>query len=249
MNNQKPIKIHHFISFDFIAALLAIGPGVISWSLVILLAIHFSSSKGLLILILLVSPLLLSLTFISILAIFRMLIPKLKPGVTHIGFNKGTFAWYCHLALNRSLKVSGFRYLLNVSYVLKFLVYRALGAKIGFGIHTPMEYTLVDLTLLEIGAGTSFGENVHVFCHYFTGDRLLLKSVKIGKNCFLGTNCIVGPGSQIGNNAYVGFGNIVSGDSIADGEHIGDGEWKEGSPKRALKAKQTNLARKKASKI
>ena len=249
MSNKNSIKPYHFIFFDLLSGILAVGPAILSWATVILLAMHFASSSIMLIIILLASPLLLCLTFISILAIFRMIIPKLKPGVTHIGFNKSTIAWYCHLALNRSLKVSGFRYLLNVSYVLKYLVYRALGAKIGFGIHTPMEYTLVDLPLLEIGAGTSFGENVHVFCHYFTGDRLLLKSVKIGKNCFLGTNCIVGPGSQIGDNTYIGFGNIVSGDNIADREHIGDGEWKEGSPKRALKAKQTNLARKRASKI
>ena len=249
MNNKNSIRPYHFIFFDLLSGILAVGPAILSWAAVILLTMHFASSSIMLIIILLASPLLLCLAFISILTIFRMLIPKLKPGVTHIGFNKGTIAWYCHLALNRSLKVSGFRYLLNVSYVLKYLVYRALGAKIGFGIHTPMEYTLVDLPLLEIGAGTSFGENVHVFCHYFTGDRLLLKSVKIGKNCFLGTNCIVGPGSQIGDNTYIGFGNIVSGDNIADREHIGDGEWKEGSPKRALKAKQTNLARKRASKI
>lgn len=247
MSNKNNIKPYHFIFFDLLSGLLAVGPAILSWTAIILLAIHFSSSSGKLILILLVSPLLLCLTFISILATLRMLIPQLKPGVTHIGLNKGTIAWYCHLALNRSLKVSGFRYLLNVSYVLKYLVYRALGAKIGFGIHTPMEYTLVDLPLLEIGAGTSFGEDVHVFCHYFTGDRLLLKPVKIGKNCFLGTNCVIGPGSQIGDNAYVGFGNIVSGDNIADSEHIGDGEWKEGSPKRALKVQQSTLARKRAN--
>ncbi|CAM2822418.1 acyltransferase [Legionella worsleiensis] len=243
MTDHRKLKILHYLFFDLLSAFFAVGPAVLTWSVIIFLVFYFSGSTTLLIIVLLLSPLLSGLTFISFLALFKFFIPKLKPGVTHIGFNKNTLSWYCHLALNRSIKVSGLRYLLNISYLLKFLLYRALGAKIGFGINTPMEFTFVDLPLLTIGSGTTFGENVHVSCHYFTGDRLLLKPVTIGTNCFLGANCIIGPGSKIGDKAYVGYGNIVSGDVIADNEYIGDLEWRNGSPTRVMKIQKNNLTR------
>lgn len=243
MTKKKSIQTRHYIFFDLLSTLFSVGPAVCTWSIIILLIRTASSSTALLITVLLASPLLACISFISILTLFRLLLPKLEPGVTHIGLNKKTIAWYSHLALNRSVKVSGLRYLLNVSYVLKFLLYRALGAKIGFGLNTPMEYTLADLPLLSIGSGTTFGEDVYVSCHYFTGDRLLLKPVTIGKNCFLGANSTVGAGSQIGDNAHIGFGNIVSGEKINESDYINDLEWRNGSPLREIKIQKANLAR------
>lgn len=232
------IQARHLVFFDLLSLALSIAPGVVSWTAVISFGLQISSKK-LLFAYLIASPLLLAFSFILTLALFRQLIPKLTAGVTEIGMNRKTIAWYCHLALNRSLKVSGLRYLLNVSYFLKYLTYRALGAQIELGVHTPMEFTLVDLPLIQIGAGTTIGENVHISCHYFMGDRLLLKPIKIGKGCFLGMDSVVGPGSQLGDGVRVGFGNIVSGDRLADQDVVCDGEWREGSPRRAALAKQT----------
>lgn len=246
MSKPSPLSTPHLILFDVLSAIFSVGPGLLSWTLFFVITKSLAASPFL-IPFLLVSPLVVALTFIVLVWAMRVAAPKLKPGVTRIGLNKGTLAWYVNLALNRAVKVSGLRYLLNVSYVLKFLTYRALGSRIAFGVHTPMEFTLVDLPLIEIGAGTTLGESVHVSCHYFMGDRLLLKPVKVGANCFIGMNTTVGPGSRLEDGAWVGYNNLVSGEHLTSDTRIGDNEWIEGSPVRREKSHQAIQGFKKRS--
>ena len=217
---------------DIAAYALSVLPGAIAWSSAISGGVKAYES-GYFLPYAPIAPLILSFVFIGITWIMRLALPRLHPGAYRIGFNGGTLAWYCHLALNRSLKVSGLRYLVNSLYLTKFLVHRALGAKIAWNVSTPMESTFVDLPLIEIGSGTFFGENAHIVCHFLRGDLLWLRRVKIGKNVFIGMNCTIGPGTQIGDDAWIGFGNILTGEHIEKSGRLEDGQWRHGSPKRS----------------
>src|SRR5262245_30862879 len=110
---KSKLTVGHYVFFDVLAAVFSVAPGALAWSAVVYGLVQLHGSM-LFFPALLVAPLAVALVFICMLRLFRMMMPALKPGVTRIGLNKGTMAWYCHLALNRALKVSGMRYLLNV---------------------------------------------------------------------------------------------------------------------------------------
>jgi len=235
---------------DLIGYGLSVLPGLLTWSIHVWIAIELGE-QGSLIPFLIVSPLTLALVFISCIALLRLFLPELRQGVFQVGFNRGVLAWYSHLALNRAIKVSGLRYLINIFYFTKYLYFKACGASIRYGLNTPMEYVLVDLPLVTIGSNCSIGENVHISCHVFQGNRLLLKKVSLGDSVFVGMNCVIGPGTKVGSGSRIGFGNILMGDRLPQNSEILDGEWWKGSPRmkerrasrnRSNQANQANLA-------
>lgn len=215
-----------YAMFELFGYVLGVLPGALAWSVTSALAFRVlrDGSPGGALLLAACAPIVLAGTFIAAVRGLRACLPALRPGIFRLGKNAESLAWFAHLSLNRSVKVSGLRYLIHSSYFLKFLLFRALGAKIAYGVHTPMEMTLVDLPLITVGRGCSFGENVYIGCHIFQGDRVVLRPVVLGEDVFVGMNSVLGPGTEIAEGSWIGFGNILGNERLGPGTKILDQE-------------------------
>jgi len=125
-------------------------------------------------------------SYFVILFILRMLIPKLKPGVYPIGFNKGFITWVLHLSLSRSLKIANLKELVYSTRVLRSFFFKALGARIDFDTTLAINCELSDLQLITIKKGTLIADNVKINAHLISNGKLFLSPVTIGEDCFIG---------------------------------------------------------------
>jgi acetyltransferase-like isoleucine patch superfamily enzyme len=225
------------IAMDLVSLVLTFGPGALSWAGMILLFRFFWDSPYLGLIA--VFDLLLGLfLFIFCVFSFRLILPKLKPGVYPLGFNRGMVAWSCHLALSRAAEVSGFKSLIHCFYLFKFLYWRACGARIGYRINSSINVAFVDLPLIQIGNDSTISDGVLIAGHTFVGNRILIGPVEVGQGVFIGANTLIGPKSKIGDGAWVGSHNKIFRDRILNHSKLEDAEWEKGNPKRHTKRYQ-----------
>lgn len=79
--------------------------------------------------------------------------------------------------------------------------------------NTGIYITAFNGTTLEIGNGTLIASNVAIQTgnhQLLERDKYDLKSVKIGRNCWLGFGSVVLPGVELGNNVTVGANAVVT---------------------------------------
>jgi hypothetical protein len=232
---SETVPIPALIATEIVNAIFTFVPAVLAWgTVVVLLRRHWDTEYFWLFLVL--SPWIAVLSLTTAVALFRLVAPRLKPGIYPMGMNRGMFGWYCNLALNRAVRVSALWPLVNSSHVLKFLYFRAMGARIAFGINTSLDITFVDMPLISIGKGCTLSEGLAISCHTFVGDKLLLKPVTIGRNVFLGMDCLIGLGSRIEDEAWIGMSNLVANQKLTTGFVLDDFAWDKGKPKAAAQA-------------
>ena len=85
--------------------------------------------------------------------------------------------------------------------------------KISFAVSGGCYISVADGSTLEIGEGTLWAFNVCIQTanhDYLNRDQYILKSVKIGKNCWLGNNVTICPGVVLGDNVTVGANSVVT---------------------------------------
>lgn len=222
------LPAYAFILIDLVSFVLSIGPGAVAYAVTLCFLRHFWASH-LFFLYALFAVVPLVLTFLTVLFCLRLLVPRLKRGVYPLGVNLGMLSWYCHLALSRSGEISGLRPLLQSFYITKFLFWRALGMRIAFGVNTSIGVSFVDLSMITIGRGSTISEGVHIACHTFVGDRLVILPVEIGENVFVGMNCVIGPKTRIGDRAWIGMNNLIS-EGIAADFKLESFAWEHGNP-------------------
>jgi carbonic anhydrase/acetyltransferase-like protein (isoleucine patch superfamily) len=82
-------------------------------------------------------------------------------------------------------------------------------------LKTPMFDAWVDTEFLQIGDGSTIGQGSVVMTSMITTEFLIIKRVKIGKNCVIGAHSTVSPGTVIGDNVVLGalsgttFGQVL----------------------------------------
>jgi hypothetical protein len=148
-------------------------------------------------------PFIAGASFIGVIGLFRSLLPRLRTGIFQPGFNRGFIAWYCHLSLARSASVFGIRPLLQSTYLTRYLYWRAMGAKVAFGVHSSFTVDLADAPLVRIGENTTLADHARVSAHTFVGDKVYLAPVEIGSGCFVGAGASIGPKTQIEDGCWV----------------------------------------------
>ncbi len=158
-------------------------------------------------------PFVVVFTFIATVFGLRLGLPRLEPGAHSSGLNRGFLAWYCHISLGRSARAFGLQPLLQCAYLTRYLYWRALGAKVAFGVHSSFTVELSDAPLVQIGAGTTLADDVRVTAHRFIGSKLFLGPVSIGENCFIGARATVGPRTRIAPGTRV----LAAGASVEKG--------------------------------
>ncbi|WP_173238429.1 hypothetical protein [Legionella antarctica] len=201
---NKQLSIPMLIFLDVFSLFFSLMPGVIAFCLTGMFIYHGYTHTWW---VLPLAPFILFLSFIFIIALIRICLPTLKPGRYKRELNKAMFSWFCHFALSRAAKIIGFTPILQSFNTLKFLYWRALGAKVSFQIMNAYDIDFVDCPLITIGKGVTLGSQVSVSCHSDVGSLLYLAPVVIEDDAFIGMSTIIGPGTTIKRGAWIGYGN------------------------------------------
>jgi acetyltransferase-like isoleucine patch superfamily enzyme len=212
---------------DLLALWLTWAPGVAAYALTawFVAALWGTLAAGAVLL----APAVLVGSFLAIVALIRLLLPKLKRGGYTVGKDKMVVVWYCHLALSRSAAAVGLLPLIHTLYVTRCLYYRALGAKLGLTTNMSMGAAIVDCQLVSVGAGATLSEGAFICGHSFSGEKLLLNTVEIGDNAYVGAQALIGAGAKIGEGARVGMHNMVYATRIEPGRVLEDFAWQQGN--------------------
>ncbi|MEJ2249440.1 MAG: DapH/DapD/GlmU-related protein [Candidatus Lokiarchaeota archaeon] len=91
---------------------------------------------------------------------------------------------------------------------IDIIVYRMFGTKIGRKVVAYEGY--IDPYFIEIGDHTMTSLNILIFSHLIYHDKIIIKKVKIGKNCIIGPHSIVNPGTIIDDEAILGANSYTS---------------------------------------
>jgi acetyltransferase-like isoleucine patch superfamily enzyme len=89
----------------------------------------------------------------------------------------------------------------------------AENVKIVFAVSAGCSIQAFDNTTLEIGENTIWATNVTIITanHELTDrKKYIVKSVRIGKNCWLGNGVTILPGVELGDNVTVGANSVVT---------------------------------------
>ncbi|NVO55522.1 sugar O-acetyltransferase [Rhodobacteraceae bacterium B1Z28] len=102
----------------------------------------------------------------------------------------------------------------------------------GFNIHLGDRVyfntgcVILDTAPVQIGDGTLFGPNAHIYCAQHAKDPderaqglEIARPVTIGQNVWVGGGAIILPGVTIGDNAIIGAGSVVTKD-VAPGQTV-----------------------------
>ena len=104
---------------------------------------------------------------------------------------------------------------------LDIVCYRVFGVRIGRNVVAYEGY--IDPELIEIGDHTMTSLHICIFSHLIYHDKIVIKKVKVGKNCVVGPQSVIFPGTImhdgaiLGANSYTSIGQELEGDLI----HIG----------------------------
>lgn len=220
-----------FLAADLMALPISLTPVASAWGVPLALLFH-SWGTEFFYLVLALTPVLAALTLIVAVRVVRLFLPKLRKGLYDLGLNRGFLSWYLHMALSRSGDHSGLKPILQSFYILKFLYWRAQGARIAFGVNSAMGLSIVDYPMIEVGTGSTLSDEVTLSAHTFVNDRILIAPVKLGNRVFVGYESVIGARSRIDDDVWIGIHNIIVGDKIETGAKLENFAWERGNPKR-----------------
>ena len=86
--------------------------------------------------------------------------------------------------------------------------YRAMGAKVGRGVHIN-SLMVSDFNLLTLGDGAVIGGDATIAGHIAEGGKLTCAPVVIGRKAMIGIMAVVMPGVEIGDGAVVAANAVV----------------------------------------
>jgi hypothetical protein len=168
--------------------------------------------------------------FIFIVFFFRLLLPKLKPGIYPVGLHWRFAIWSMHLYLARAVELHLFKKAIFSFHSTRYLLFRALGTKLPFNVICSLNVSVVDHPLIEIGGNVTLTEGVTLSAHTIVKNKLWLKKIYIGENTYVGTNSLIGLGTVIGENCSIGPYNILMSDKLVPGSALDAFQWQRGNP-------------------
>ncbi len=203
-------------------------PGIV-WGITFLFAIQsFQEARYEALLLL---PFVASLTCILVVFLFRLLLPKLKPGIYDTKTDLMPVFWYLHMCLNRGAISTGLLFIIRSSNILKYLHLKALGAKVAYTAKYSMDLVISDPSLVTIESDVAIGGQCFIASHLVIGRRLVLGKVHLKRGAFIAYGNVIAQGTVVGEKAVIGIGNYLYRDKIPDNEKLGRFAWSKGSPK------------------
>ncbi len=143
-------------------------------------------------------------------ALYRGLGLRLKPG-EHPYFSLESLKWVLGSALTLVVKVTFMDFLMLSPFLAGY--FRLLGARLGHGVLINSKY-VHDVSLLEIGDDTVIGGDAVISCHAAEHGKIILRPIRIGKNCLIGQRSILMPGVTIGDGVVIGAQAMVLKDQV-----------------------------------
>lgn len=226
------VPIPMMVFADFLGFLLSVLPVSGTWAILFYLGRELYGEWCFIAFVLLL-PWLACLVLTALIFCIRLCFPRLRPGVYAMGANAGFLAWILNFYISRAVILSGLKSFVYANNVLRFLYFRAMGAKIAFQNTCSLGVDVRDLPLIEMGPGCTCSEGVRISGHTFTGEKLWAGAVKIEANVFLGMDVVIGPGTTIGQGSWIGTGNKFLKNKIAPETKIDNFEWEKGRPEEA----------------
>ncbi|RUR19459.1 hypothetical protein ELY21_04365 [Legionella sp. km535] len=217
-NKKNQVTVSSLLFIDLISFFLSLMPAVVAMSMTGLFVYHGYSKTWL---VLPLAPLILFFTLIAIIFLIRISLPKLKPGRYKRELNRMMIAWFCHFALSRAAKITGLIFIIQSFNILKFLYWRALGAKVSFQIMNSYDIDLVDTPLISIGKNVTIGSGVSISCHSDVGSLVFMSPVVIEDDVFIGMATTIGPGTTIKKGAWIGYGNTLVNETVEANAKLG----------------------------
>lgn len=143
------------------------------------------------------------------LRLIRLFIPRLQPGSYAFPGHPQAIAWLAHFALQRiGNLVLWHRFYMSLTG-LRYVMLRALGAKVAFDMNTSNDTRLLDPSLTEVGAGAMLGAGTVLAGHLVENGRLVLAPVTVAPGAQVMGGATIAPGVVIEANAVVGPGTKV----------------------------------------
>ncbi len=154
----------------------------------------------------------------------RGLLPALQPGRYPFPGHPQSRAWMAHFALMRVMSLPFWSRLVFAVGSLRWLWFKALGARAAYDMRTAIDVTVTDPSLIEVGKGSMLAAGTFLTGHFIENDQLLLATVRIGKGAQLHGEVTLAPGTQVGDDAVVGPGTkLLPHAQIGAEAHVGLG--------------------------
>lgn len=220
---------------DLITMGFSLTPGLAAWAAFVSY-LRWSWDRAGFLLWALLAPAVLVGSFLGACWLIRLCIPRMKPGTYPMGMSRDFLAWYMALCLGHAVRIAGLQPFFFTFYLTKYLYWRAMGARIAYGVNSSLFVMLADYPLLRIGKGCTMGANVMVIGHMFLGDKVMLGTVDIGDNVLLGVGAFVGPWTTIGSKSWIGMNNRLLKDTLPEGSRLENFEWEHFNPARKQEA-------------
>lgn len=221
------MKWYRWLAFD--AAFLAMATAVVGLPLmgVALLTIHLPGPTWLKWALGPVEALVFLFGMAGTTWLVRLLLPRLEPGSYAYPAHPQCRAWLLHFALRRIAALQLWAPVIFSFASLRFVMLRALGARVAFDMQTSVDARVIDCPLVEVGEGSMLAAETLVVGHFLENDQLMLAKVQIARGVqvmggatlapgvCLGENVVVGPGSkllphvQVGEDSYVGMACLL----------------------------------------
>jgi acetyltransferase-like isoleucine patch superfamily enzyme len=148
-----------------------------------------------------------AVTFLALLAgmtfIVRMLMPRLNPGTYAFPSHPQSVAWLLHFALQSIANFALWHRLIFSFSSLRFLMLRALGAKVAFNMQTSNDAMQVDPSLITVGENTMLAAGTLLACHFVENDHLMLAPIVVEPGAQIMGGVTLSPGTRIGRNSVV----------------------------------------------
>jgi acetyltransferase-like isoleucine patch superfamily enzyme len=217
---------------DALTLVVLLSPGLAGWAAFVSYVRHVWPSPHF-VLWMLAAPLILAGTFLAATRLVRAVIPAVEAGEYEIGTNRRFLGWYLNMYLGHAVRVAGLQPFFFASHITKYLYWRAMGARVAFGVNSSIFATLADYPLLTIGKECTLGANCFISGHIFAGNKVLLGRVEIGDNVLVGMGTFVGPYTTIGAGSWIGMYNRLLRDQVSDNTRIDNFEWGRFNPARS----------------
>jgi acetyltransferase-like isoleucine patch superfamily enzyme len=214
---------------DAVTLVVLLSPGMAGWAAFVWYARHFWHSPYF-VAWMLGAPLVLAAAFLLATRLVRLAIPAVEPGVYEIGTGRRFLGWYLTLCLGHAARVAGLQPFFFASHITKYLYWRAMGARVAFGVNSSIFAVLADYPLITIGKECTLGANVFISGHTFVGNKVLLGRVELGDNVYLGMGTVVGPRTTIGAGSWIGMQNRLLQDRVPENTKIDNFAWEHFKP-------------------
>ena len=184
------------------------------------------------------------LGMVAVLAVLARVVPPPTAGTHPFPLSAGALRWSWAFVLNRIASLSIWHNLWMGQHLSRFLVLRALGARVSFRGLMSSDVVLTDPCLLTVGPGGMLGMGVAVVCHLMTREGFTLLPVTLGAGVEAHLSVGIAPGvtvedrvvighhTEIFPRAFIGEGakigthvSIGAGAVIGAGAKIGDRAW------------------------